>query len=93
MRNQRNAIAWVILSWFVRRWLKRHTVATVSSIRGGATGGRGRVWGALGAFAVVGMLAGAFIAWRKLGAGEPEEWETAVDVAPAEAPFADPIPA
>ena len=92
MKNQRNAIVWALLSWFVRRWLRKRTAATVAGITG-ATANRGRLRGMLGAFALVGVIAGAFVAWRKLGAGESEEWETAVDGASVTAPSADPIPA
>ena len=46
----------------------------------------------LGALALVGVLAGAFVAWRKL-AGESEEWETAVDVTPEPEPVGDVLPA
>ena len=92
MRNQRNAILWALVSWFVRRWLRKRTAATVAGITG-ATAGRGRLRGVLGAFALVGVIAGAFLAWRRLGAGETEEWEKDVDVAPMPAPSVDPIPA
>jgi hypothetical protein len=80
MRNQRNAIVWAIVSWLVRRWLRRRA-ATVAGIAGGAAG-RGRVRSVLGALALVGVLAGAFVAWRKLAGGKPVEWGTPVDVAP-----------
>ena len=92
MRNQRNAILWALVSWLVRRRLRQRTAATVAGITG-AGAGHGRLRGVLGAFALVGVIAGAFVVWRRLGAGETEEWETAVDVAPVTAPSAEPIPA
>ena len=47
----------------------------------------------LGAIALVGVIAGAFVAWRKLAGGEASAWETAVDVAPERTPLGGPIPA
>ena len=92
MKNQRNAIVWALVSWLVRRWLRQRT-ARVAGLAGGATAGRGRVRSVLGAFVLVGVLAGAFIAWRRLAGREPDEWETAVDVSPEPAPVGDAIPA
>ena len=45
----------------------------------------------LGAFALVGVIAGAFVAWRKLAGGESSEWETAVDVVHEPTPLGEPI--
>jgi len=47
----------------------------------------------LGAVALVGIVAGAFVAWRKLAGGESSEWETAVDVGHEPTPVGEPIPA
>jgi hypothetical protein len=94
MRNQRNALVYLLVSWLARRWLKKRT-ATVTGIAGNAAG-RGRVRGAIGAIAALGVIAGAFLAWRKLAGSESTDeagrWEAAVDVAPGPAP-AEPTPA
>ena len=92
MRNQRNALVWALVSWFVRRWLRQRT-ATVASFAGRAGGGNGRVRSLLGAFALVAVIAGAFVAWRKMAGGESSEWETAVDVVPEPTHLGEPIPA
>jgi hypothetical protein len=70
MKNQRNAIVWAIVSWLVRRWV-RQRAARVAGVAGGATR-PGRVRTALGAVALVGILAGAFVAWRRLSS-QPSE--------------------
>jgi hypothetical protein len=93
MRNQRNALVWALVSWLVRRWVRKRTAATVAGITGRTSAASGRVRGVLGAFVLVGVLAGAFVAWRKIAGGEPSEWETAVDVAPEPIPTGEPIPA
>ena len=73
MKNQRNAIVWAIVSWLVRRWVRQRAarVARVAGVAGGATR-PGRVRTALGAVALVGILAGAFVAWRRLSS-QPSE--------------------
>jgi len=91
MKNQRNAIVWALVSWLVRRWVRQRT-ARVTSLAGGTMATRGRVRSTLAALALVGVLVGGLIAWRKL-AGESDEWETAVDVTPEPAPVGDAIPA
>lgn len=92
MRNQRNALVWALVSWFARRWL-RQRAAKVTGLAGRASGGRGRLTSVLGAIALVGVVAGAFVAWRKLAGGESGESETAVDVVHEPTPFGEPIPA
>jgi hypothetical protein len=64
MKNQRNAIVWALVSWLVRRWVRQRT-ARVTGLAGGAAR-PGRVRNVLGALALVGVLAGAFLAWRRL---------------------------
>ena len=70
MKNQRNAIVWMIVSWLVRRWVRQRT-ARVAAVAGRTTGS-GRVRSVVGAVALVAILAGAFVAWRRF-AGEPDE--------------------
>jgi hypothetical protein len=92
MRNQRNALVYALVSWFARRWLRQRT-AKVTGLAGRASGGHGRVTSVLGAVALVGIVAGAFVAWRKLAGGESSEWETAADVGHEPTPVGEPIPA
>ena len=70
MKNQRNAIVWAIVSWLVRRWV-RQRAARVAGVAGGAAR-PGRVRSVLAAVALVGILAGAFVAWRRLSS-QPSE--------------------
>jgi hypothetical protein len=69
MKNQRNAIVWAIVSWLVRRWV-RQRAARVAGVAGGAAR-PARVRSVLGALTLVGVLAGAFLAWRRLSS-QPE---------------------
>jgi hypothetical protein len=95
MKKHWNALGWMVASWFVRRWLRQRT-ARVAVVAGRAAPASGRLRGVIGGLVLVGLIAGAFVAWRKLAGGdaaeEPSEWETAVDVAP-EPVGAEPIPA
>ncbi|MFN8223882.1 MAG: hypothetical protein U0R50_11635 [Gaiellales bacterium] len=61
MRDRRNAIAWALGMWFLRRALRRR-VARGAAVGGGA----GRLKGLVTLAAVGGI---AFAAWRKLAAG------------------------
>jgi hypothetical protein len=70
MKNQRNAIVWAIVSWLVRRWV-RQRAGRVAGVAGGAAR-PGRVRNLVGAVALVGILAGAFVAWRRLSS-QPSE--------------------
>jgi hypothetical protein len=85
MKKHWNAVGWMLASWFVRRWLRQRT-ARVAVVAGRAAPGRGRLRSVIGGLVLVGVIAGAFVAWRKLAGGEstdePSDWETAVDVAP-----------
>ena len=88
VKEQRNAIVWAIVWWFVRRWLRRRA-ATVAG-RAGATG-RGRVLAVLTALGLVAVLAGALVAWRKLVAREEKPSETwASEAGVAVSPDAEP---
>ena len=66
MKNQRNAVLWALGWWLVRRQLKRRAAAAVAGVATGAAAQRGRLRAVLGALAVVGLLAAALVAWRKL---------------------------
>jgi hypothetical protein len=88
VRNQRNAIVWAVVWWFARRWLRRRTAA----LAGGA-GGRGRIRGLLGALALVGALAGALVAWRRLGARQGDSGREPSETQVAASPAVGPTPA
>lgn len=77
MKNQRNAIVWAIVSWLVRRWV-RQRAARVAGVAGGAAR-PGRARSVLGAVALVGILAGGFLAWRRWSA-QPKSVHGEADV-------------
>ncbi len=71
MRDRRNALLGALVWWFARRWLRKRAATAVGHLPGVTAARPGRLKGVLGAFALVGALAGAFVLWRKLG-GAPE---------------------
>jgi|RhiMethySRZTD1v2_1073278.scaffolds.fasta_scaffold11501_3 hypothetical protein len=94
MSDRRNALYWAIGWWFARRWMRRRAKATVAGIAAGASARRNRIGAVLGAVALVGVIAGSFVVWRRLAARpqEPEPWlpsdgapPTSVPPAPEEA--------
>ena len=94
MSDRRNALYWAIGWWFARRWMRRRAEATLAGIAAGASARRNRIGAVLGAVALVGVIAGAFVVWRKLAARPqaPEPWlpsdgapPTSVPPAPEEA--------
>ena len=95
MRDRKSALLGAVAWWFARRWLKRRAALAVAGVAAGASARRGRIKAVLGALALVGALAGAFVVWRRL-AGAPEdedEWVSSDDSAtlvdtPAAAPSA-----
>ena len=66
MRDRRSALLWAVAWWFARRWLRRRAAVAVAGITAGATVRRGRLRSVLGVILIVGVLAAAFVAWRKL---------------------------
>jgi hypothetical protein len=76
MGDRRNALYWAIGWWFARRWMRRRAAAAMAGVAAGASARRNRIGAVLGALALVGVIAGAFVVWRKLAAQpkEPEPW-------------------
>ena len=83
MTDRKNALMWALGWWLFRRWLRRRATLAVAGVAAGAgaTARRGGLRAALGAFALVAVLAGGFVAWRRLAGGGDEGWE------PPEEPF------
>jgi hypothetical protein len=73
MADRRSALFWAVAWWFARRWLRRRAAVTVAGITAGAAARRGRMRAVVGAILLVGVLAGAFVVWRKLAGGEKEQ--------------------
>lgn len=71
MRDRRNALLGALVWWFARRWVRKRAARAAGHLPGVAAGRPGRLKGVVGAFALVGALAGAFVLWRRLG-GAPE---------------------
>jgi hypothetical protein len=84
MGERRNALYWAIGWWFARRWMRRRAAAAMAGVAAGASARRNRIGAVLGALALVGVIAGAFVVWRKLAAQpkEPEPWPSS-DGAPS----------
>ena len=74
MSDRRNALYWAIGWWFARRYMRRRAAAAFAGVAAGASARRNRIGAVLGALALVGVIAGAFVLWRKL-ATRPGESE------------------
>jgi hypothetical protein len=66
MADRRTALMWTIGWWFARRYLRRRTAIAAAGVASAAAARRNRLAGVAGAVAVVGLLVGAFLVWRKL---------------------------
>jgi hypothetical protein len=64
--DRRNALMWALGWWLVRRWMKRRAALAVAGIATGAASRRRSIGAVLGAVLLVGALAAAFVAWRRL---------------------------
>ena len=82
MGDRRTAMMWAVAWWFARRWLRRRATMAVAGIAGGATARRGRLRAVLAALALVGVLAGAFVVWRRLAGGSSDDEWASLDGAP-----------
>jgi hypothetical protein len=91
MGDRKSALMWAIAWWFARRWMRRRATMAVAGLAAGAgaTAKRGRVRAVLASVALVGLLAGAFVVWRRLAA-QPEPPSESPD-GPAPTPGA-PVP-
>ena len=84
MGDRRTALMWTVAWWFARRWLRRRATMAVAGIAGGATARSGRLRGVLAAIALVGVLAGAFVVWRRLaGSSSDDDWASLDGSAPS----------
>ena len=72
MKNRRNAVLWALGWWLVRRQLRRRAALAVADVTAGAAAQRGRLRAVLGALVLVGLLAVALVAARKLLSGPAE---------------------
>ena len=85
MGNRRNALFWAIGWWVLRRQVRRRANATLHGLGVAAKpSGARRV---LGALLLVAALAGALVAWRRLG-GDDDWGEPPLDPEPAPEPSA-----
>jgi disulfide bond formation protein DsbB len=92
MRDRKTALLWAVAWFFGRRWLRRRAALAVAGVAAGASARRGRIRAVLGAVALVGALAGAFVVWRRLaGETQHDEWVASDGSAPlVETPAAAP---
>jgi hypothetical protein len=82
MNDRKNALMWALGWWLVRRWLRRRATLAAAGVAAsaGATARRGGVRAVIGAFVLVAVLAGAFVAWRRLSGGSDDEgWQPPPD--------------
>jgi len=73
---------WAVAWWFARRYLRRRATMAVAGLAASATPKRSRFWGVLAALALVGVLAGAFVVWRRLAGGSSDDEWASLDGAP-----------
>jgi hypothetical protein len=91
MTDRKSALMWAIGWWFVRRWVRRRTALAVAGVTAGASRRRGGLRAVVGALALVGVLAAAFVAWRRFAGGSDDDgWEPPPDEPLA--PMPDPAP-
>ena len=74
---------WAIAWWIARRYIRRRATMAVTGLAAAATPRRSRLWGFLGAAVLVGALAGAFVAWRRLAAPSTDDWDSSEAVVPS----------
>ena len=82
---------WAVGWWFVRRMLRRRAAVAVAGVAAGVSARRRGIGAVLTALALVGVLAAAFVAWRRLAGGSADDgWEPPPDEPLA--PMPDPAP-
>jgi hypothetical protein len=87
MRDRKTAVMWAMAWWFARRWARRRATVAAAGIASAAASRRSRLRGLLAALALVGVLAGGFLVWRRLARGGEEELLEAEPIPPAETAF------
>ena len=74
---------WAIAWWIARRYIRRRATLAVSGLAAGATARRSRLRVVLAAIGLVGVIAGAFVVWRRLaGPSADDEWASLDGSAP-----------
>ena len=68
MSDRGRALMWAFAWWVARRYLRRRASMAVAGFAAGATAQRSRLRAVLAAVALVGVIAGAFVVWRRLAA-------------------------
>jgi len=90
MADRRQALMWALGWWLMRRWLRRRATLAVAGVAAGASQRRRGIGAVLGALLLVGALAAAFVAWRRLSGGSDDEgWEPPSEPLP---PTPEPTP-
>ena len=64
---------WAVGWWFVRRMLRRRAAVAVAGVAAGVSARRRGIGAVLAALALVGVLAAAFVAWRRLAGGSDDD--------------------
>jgi hypothetical protein len=72
MNDRTRALMWALAWWVARRYIRRRASTAVAGFAAGATAPRNRIRGLVAAVALVGLLAGAFVLWRRLGGSSDE---------------------
>jgi hypothetical protein len=74
--DRKTALMWAVGWWFTRRYLRRRAARAMSGVAAKAPARPGGLRAVAGALALVGVLAGAFIVWRRLAGGSADEgWD------------------
>jgi hypothetical protein len=78
---------WALGWWLMRRWMRRRAALAVAGIATGASARRRSIGAVLGAVLLVGVLAAAFVAWRRLaGQGDQDQAPLEPSTPPMSAP-------
>jgi hypothetical protein len=76
INDRKTALMWAVGWWFTRRYLRRRAARAVSGVTAKAPSRLGGLRAVAGALALVAVLAGAFVAWRRFAGGSGEEgWD------------------
>ena len=74
---------WAVAWWIARRYIRRRATMAVTGLAAGATARGGRLRGLVAAIALVGVLAGAFVLWRRLAGPSSDDWASLDGSAPS----------
>jgi predicted secreted protein len=90
INDRKAALMWAVGWWFTRRYLRRRAAHAVSGVAAKAPSRPSGLRAVVGALTLVGVLAGAFIAWRRFAGGSGDEGP---DDVPDESGTSPPSPA